>query len=268
MKAVQISTIILFSFFLSACGSLNIYKNAHEPIDRTGKEDWGLISVEEGPIGSILISPRPRENALSALASTGNHLARSQILLEPGLRDINVYAFNGNKTAMFVIQDINIKANEEYTVRYEVNNNRVNARVVNNKEIQPVNETQSKCPLLEGMRASVQMTREAIQARHNGQTKDQLESNIPSVASRLPWAAVLMQSILDEVYSTEETLEPDVHAAYRMEICFLLDQHPDSEPSLNFEQAYPLLKKCSSDDKGAQTRCSMEVAHRISGIPE
>ncbi|MDM1717306.1 hypothetical protein [Thiopseudomonas alkaliphila] len=131
-----------------------------------------------------------------------------------------------------------------------------------------VSQAQSKCPLPEGMRASVQMTKEAVQARRNGHTKAMLESEIPAVGSRLPWAAVLMQSILDEVYSTQETLEPEVHAAYRMEVCFLLDQHPDSESSLNFEQAYPLLRECGSDDKGLQTRCSMSVAHKISGIPE
>lgn len=49
---------------------------------------------------------------------------------------------------------------------------------------------------------------------------------------------------------------------------FLLDQHPDSEASLNFEQAYPLLRECVSDDKGLQARCSMRVAHIITGIPE
>ena len=131
-----------------------------------------------------------------------------------------------------------------------------------------VSQAQSKCPLPEGMRASMQMTKEAIQARRSGHSKEMLESEISTAESQLPWAAVLMQSILNEIYSTQETLEPDIHAAYRMEVCFLLDQHPDSEYFLDFEQAYPLLRECASDDKGLQTRCSMSVAHKISGIPE
>jgi hypothetical protein len=54
------------------------------------------------------------------------------------------------------------------------------------------NQAESKCPLLEEMRASVQMTREAIQARHNGHSKEMLENYIPAVGSRLPWTAILM----------------------------------------------------------------------------
>ncbi|MDO5666615.1 MAG: hypothetical protein Q4G44_02195 [Alcaligenaceae bacterium] len=118
------------------------------------------------------------------------------------------------------------------------------------------------------MQASVEITKQAIQARRNGQTKEMLENHIPSVASRLPWAAQLMQSIVDEVYSTQETLDPEIHAAYRMEVCFILNQHPDAENSLSYAQAYPLLRTCVSDDMGLQTRCSMSVAHKVSGIAE
>lgn len=114
---------------------LNIYKNANEPPERKGKETWALVSVEEGPVGYIYISPRPKDNALKALASTGNHLARAKILLEPGLRDINVYAFNGNKAAVFVVGNITVKPNEEYIVRYKANGNSINAWVVNSKGI-------------------------------------------------------------------------------------------------------------------------------------
>ncbi len=131
-----------------------------------------------------------------------------------------------------------------------------------------VGQAQSKCPLPEGMQASVQMTKEAVQARRNGKVKQQLESAIPSVAARLPWAGVLMQSILDEVYLTSETLDPEVHASYRMEVCFLMDENPETESALKFDLAFPLLKACESADKGAQTRCSMGVAHKITGIPE
>ncbi|WP_126799950.1 hypothetical protein [Aliidiomarina soli] len=75
-----------------------------------------------------------------------------------------------------------------------------------------------------------------------------------------------MQSILDEVYSTPEPLDMLVHAAYRMEVCYLLHHYPESESSLEFDLAYPLLQACESEDEQAQTHCSMRVAHQVSGI--
>jgi hypothetical protein len=129
MNFLKMSIVFLILAIFTGCSTLNIYKNAYEPPDRKGKETWALVSVEKGPVGSILISPRPKDNAFKALASAGNHLARSQILLEPGIRDINVYAFNGNKAAVFFISNIAVKQNEEYVVRYKVNDSSINAWV-------------------------------------------------------------------------------------------------------------------------------------------
>src|SRR5690554_6615075 len=131
MNFVKISIVLLLAVVFTGCSTLNIYKNAYEPPDRKGKETWALVSVEKGPIGSILISPRPKDNAFKALASAGNHLARSRILLEPGVRDINVYAFNGNQAAVFVMSNVTVKQSETYVVHYKVNGSRINAWVEN-----------------------------------------------------------------------------------------------------------------------------------------
>ncbi|RUO31919.1 hypothetical protein CWE12_02670 [Aliidiomarina sedimenti] len=131
-----------------------------------------------------------------------------------------------------------------------------------------ISQAQSKCPLPEGMRASVDMVKEIIEARHNGQTKEELETHVPLVAAQIPWAGVIMQSIVDEIYSTPEPLNVDVHAMYRMEVCFILDQHPETSPI--FEQAYPQLKECesldSTTDKKPLIMCSMDVAQEVSGV--
>lgn len=127
----------------------------------------------------------------------------------------------------------------------------------------------SKCPLPEGMRESVMFTKKAVQARLNGQAKDTLESNISLPAPQQTWFGPIKKAILQEVYAMPAALEADVHAMYRMEVCFLLDQHPDAELSLNFDLAYPLLKACELKDKGRQQiQCSMDVAHKITGIPK
>lgn len=129
MNFFKIPIVLFLSVIFTGCSTLNIYKNADRPPNREGKESWALVSVEKGPAGSILISPRPKDNAFKALASVGNHLARSQILLEPGIRDINVYAFNGNKAAVFFISNVTVKQSEEYVVRYKVNGSSINAWV-------------------------------------------------------------------------------------------------------------------------------------------
>lgn len=135
MNFLKVSIVFFILVIFTGCSTLNIYKNAYEPPDRIGKETWALVSVEKGQVGSILISPRPKDNAFKALASTGNHLARSQILLEPGTRDINVYAFNDNKAAVFFLSNVAVKQGEEYIVRYQVNGSSINAWVENTNGI-------------------------------------------------------------------------------------------------------------------------------------
>lgn len=135
MNFLKVSIVFFILVIFTGCSTLNIYKNAYEPPDRKGKETWALVSVEKGPVGSILISPRPKDNAFKALTSAGNHLARSQILLEPGIRDINVYAFNGNKAVVFFISNVTVKQSEEYVVRYQVNGSSINAWVENTNGI-------------------------------------------------------------------------------------------------------------------------------------
>lgn len=125
---------ILYACFLTVgCGALSVYGNANEPVDRAGRENWALVSVDKGNVGSILISPRPKGNVLKAMASAGNHNARREILLEPGINDINVYAFNGSQNALFVVSDIPIEENSEYLVQYSIEGRKVNVWIVNKK---------------------------------------------------------------------------------------------------------------------------------------
>ncbi|RUO31161.1 hypothetical protein CWE14_11745 [Aliidiomarina soli] len=131
VKRYNIFLVIFLSFLLGGCSMMNVYRNAYEAPDREGKETWALVSAEEGPVGRILISPRPRDNKFKAAVSANNMQARSQILLEPGVRDINVYAFNGGGNAIFSVSDIAVEENEEYVVRYNVDGNRITAWVEN-----------------------------------------------------------------------------------------------------------------------------------------
>ncbi|WP_345552540.1 hypothetical protein [Microbulbifer aestuariivivens] len=133
MRTINLFFIILISFLLPACAIFDVYRNAHEPVNRNNKEDWALVSVSKGNRGQILISPRPKDNPVKAVLSAGNHLARANILLDEGLNDINLYVFDGAYGAMLVIKDIPIKSKGEYLVKYNIEGRRITSWVVDKK---------------------------------------------------------------------------------------------------------------------------------------
>ncbi|MDD1014194.1 hypothetical protein [Pseudomonas rubra] len=124
----------------------------------------------------------------------------------------------------------------------------------------------SSCPFPEGMQASVSASRQVVEARQAGITRDDLLTQIsPGLNGQM---SQLLKSIVDEVYD-HPFLQPEVYAAYRFEHCFVSQQHAEQVAALKFADAYPLLKKCELiDPKGARPPCAMRVVHTVTGIPE
>ena len=129
MNTIKKLTILTLTIFISGCSLFNIYSNADEPVNWEGKENWGLLSVKNNG-GRVLISPRPIDDGFSALLSAGNHKARSQILLKPGINNINVYAMYGNLNSIFTIKNINIKKNGKYQLEYNFENQAIKTKII------------------------------------------------------------------------------------------------------------------------------------------
>jgi len=125
---------------------------------------------------------------------------------------------------------------------------------------------QSPCPLPHGIGASLQMASQAMDARKAGQSLMTLATTIPEVQKTMPWAASLMSAILSEVYA-KPLLDRRVYTAYRMEVCYMMDRYAAQAPTFYFNTAWPLLKACETKtDELEQRKCSMMVAHTVSGI--
>jgi len=125
---------------------------------------------------------------------------------------------------------------------------------------------QPSCPLPHGIRASLQMASQAMDARKAGQSLMTLATTIPEVQKTMSWAASLMSAILSEVYA-KPLLDQQVYTAYRMEVCYVMDRYAAQSPKFDFNTAWPLLKACETKtDELEQRKCSMMVAHTVSGI--
>lgn len=137
MDTVKKLSILTLTIFLSGCSLFDIYSNADEPVNWKGKENWGFLSVKNNG-GRVLVSPRPLEDGFSAFLSAGNHKARSQILLKPGINNINVYAMYGNLNSIFTIKNIKIKENGKYQLEYKFENRTIKTKITevtnNNKK--------------------------------------------------------------------------------------------------------------------------------------
>ncbi|PWB32349.1 hypothetical protein DCO48_13500 [Pseudomonas sp. SDI] len=122
------------------------------------------------------------------------------------------------------------------------------------------------CPFPEGMQASISASKQVVEARQAGITKDDLLTQIsPGLNGQM---SQLLKSIVDEVYD-HPLLRPEVYAAYRFEHCFVSQQHAEQVAALKFADAYPLLKQCELiDPEGARPPCAMRVVHTVTGIPE
>lgn len=129
MTKIKALTFSIILFLISGCSALDVYRNADKPVDWTGKDNWGFLSVKNNG-GRVLVSPRPRDSEVSAALSSVNYNARSQILLKPGINDINVYAMNGSLNAVFTIKNIKIESNGKYHLEYEFEGDSIKTKVV------------------------------------------------------------------------------------------------------------------------------------------
>jgi len=130
---------------------------------------------------------------------------------------------------------------------------------------------QSLCPLPHGIRASLQMASQAMDARKAGQSLMTLATTIPEVQKTMPWAASLMSTILSEVYS-KPLLDRQVYTAYRMEVCYIdvMERYAAQSPKFDFNAAWPLLKAYETQtDELEQRKCSMHgCAHGVGNLRE
>jgi hypothetical protein len=125
----------------------------------------------------------------------------------------------------------------------------------------------SSCPFPLGAQASIGASKEAIAAKNSGTLKKDLIENLQKTENQRQISPLLNQ-IINEVYDYP-TLRPEVYAAYRFELCFAMQSHPNQAAEIKFSDALPLLQKCELiPQEGARPPCAMEVVHTISGIPK
>ncbi|QPG61873.1 hypothetical protein HFV04_020405 [Pseudomonas sp. BIGb0427] len=94
----------------------------------------------------------------------------------------------------------------------------------------------SSYPFPEGMQASISASRQVVEARQAGITRDDLLTQIsPGFNGQM---SQLLKSIVNEVYD-HPFLQPEVYAAYRFEHCFVSQQHAEQVAALKFADAYP-----------------------------
>lgn len=123
------------------------------------------------------------------------------------------------------------------------------------------------CPIPVGMQAAIGAAKEAVAAKNSGISRADLLKKVPE-DSDSKWLSRLLTEIIQEVYDYP-VLRAEVYAAYRFEVCFVAQNHPDRLSSIKFADAHPLLEKCALlPQEGARPPCAMRVVHTVSGIPE
>lgn len=127
--------------------------------------------------------------------------------------------------------------------------------------------SEDTCPFPVGIQAAMGAAKEAVAAKNSGISKADLLKKLPQDGNS-KWLSGLLTEIVQEVYDYP-VLRAEVYAAYRFELCFVSQSHPDNVSSIKFADAHPLLEKCELlPQEGARPPCAMKVVHTISGIPE
>jgi hypothetical protein len=123
------------------------------------------------------------------------------------------------------------------------------------------------CPFPFGIQASIGASQEAVLAKNAGRLKADLLQEI-SKESNIQGLNHLLTDIIHEVYDYP-TLDAKVYSAYRFELCFVTQTHPEKMVGINFAEAHPLLETCGqlSAEKD-RTLCAMRAARSMAGAPE
>lgn len=119
MKTILIALVTLT---LTACSAYQSYPNSRQPVDRTGKDNWALVSLIQKPDGFALINGvRDDANVQIQMDAGKNSHYRRETLLDPaGTNTIYIRDHIGRNIQDFNLTDIAVAPNTDYLLHYTV----------------------------------------------------------------------------------------------------------------------------------------------------